>query len=375
MMVEDQQEIIDFLSTPSTYGADISHVERIDTHSASIFLAGDLAYKLKRAVRYDYLDFSTREVRRAMCDAEVALNRRTAPRLYLGVRAVTREANGRLSLEGHGPPVDWLVCMVRFDQAALLNALAAAGALDLDLMPRLATADRRPAPVRGATHRLRRPREPLVGDRGNAAGLAEHGAGLLDRADCDRLDTEARAALARHRERLEDRRGSGWVRACHGDLHLRNIVLIDGHPTLFDAVEFNDQISCIDVLYDVAFLLMDLWRLRLRAHANALFNEYLAATSQLEAVIAPAPLPLVPIRSAGKDQRHGDPSAIGPGRPTAPGGLRARLPRARAGAPAAGVPAAHRRWRVVRLGQIHAGETSGARTLAPRQEPSCCEAT
>src|SRR5512134_1754367 len=123
MIVEDQHEIIDFLSAPSAYGDEVTHVDRIDTHSASIFLAGRDAYKLKRAVRYDYLDFSTREVRRTACEAEVALNRRTAPRLYLGVVAVTRERDGRLALAGQGTPVDWLVHMARFDQAALLDAL------------------------------------------------------------------------------------------------------------------------------------------------------------------------------------------------------------------------------------------------------------
>ena len=284
MIVEDQREIIDFLSAPSTFGADIVHVERIDTHSASIFLAGDRAYKLKRAVRYDYLDFSTRDIRHAACEAEIALNRRTAPQLYLGVVAVTRDADGRLVLAGDGEPVDWLVHMARFDQSALLDGLAARGELDVGLMPRLAAA------IAGL-HQAAEPRTDHGGHaglswviEGNATGLAEHGGDLVDRADRDRLNTCARAALARGRDQLEDRRRTGWVRVCHGDLHLGNIVLIGDHPTLFDGVEFNDEISCIDVLYDVAFLLMDLWRLHLRAHANVLFNEYLAATAQFDAV-------------------------------------------------------------------------------------------
>ena len=88
---------------------------------------------------------------------------------------------------------------------------------------------------------------------------------------------------------LERRRESGLVRQCHGDLHLRNIVLLDGRPTLFDGVEFNDEISCTDVLYDLAFLLMDLWRRRLPRHANAVWNRYLAETGDLDGV------PLLPL--------------------------------------------------------------------------------
>jgi predicted kinase len=124
---------------------------------------------------------------------------------------------------------------------------------------------------------------------GNATGFVEQGAGILDPAACDRLTTDARAALERHAARLDDRRNRGMVRACHGDLHLRNICLLDGVPTLFDAVEFNDDISCVDVLYDLAFLLMDLWHRDLRTHANRVFNEYLARMSD------PGGLPLLAV--------------------------------------------------------------------------------
>src|SRR5262249_39443797 len=110
---------------------------------------------------------------------------------------------------------------------------------------------------------------------GNASGFDEYGAGLLDAAACAALTAGSRAPLDRHAARLDGRRCAGLVRQCHGDLHLRNVVLVDGHPTLFDAIEFNDAIACTDVIYDVAFLLMDLWRRGLRGHANAVWNGYL----------------------------------------------------------------------------------------------------
>lgn len=287
MITEDQSRVLDYLGSPAAHGG--AAVERIDTHVSVVFLAGARAWKLKRAVRYDYLDYSTADRRRAMCEAEVRVNRRTAPVLYRGVSPVTRRADGSLSIGGVGPPVDWLVEMARFDQGGLFDRLAAAGRLPLELMSTLAraiaafhgAADRRTD--QGGWHAMRR-----VID-GNAAGFAEEGGGILDPATCARLTDRSRSALERNGVLLDQRRGAGDVRHCHGDLHLRNIVLRDGRPTLFDAIEFNDEISSTDVLYDLAFLLMDLWRLGLPQHANAVWNGYLAETADLGG------LPLMPL--------------------------------------------------------------------------------
>jgi aminoglycoside phosphotransferase family enzyme/predicted kinase len=280
MVTEDQSDVVAFLSSPATHGG--AAVERIETHASIVFLAGARALKLKRAVRYDYLDFSTPDRRRAMCEAEVRINRRTAPGLYQGVIAVTREADGGLALDGAGAPVDWLVAMARFDQEGLFDRLAARGALDLAVMRPLASAIAR-------FHRAAEPRRDHGGATGlawvidgNEAGFAEQGAGILDPAMAAVLTAEARASLAEVRVLADTRRDRGLVRQCHGDLHLRNIVLLDGLPTLFDAIEFNDEIACTDVLYDLAFLLMDLWRRGLPAHANAVLNGYLAEAPDVE---------------------------------------------------------------------------------------------
>jgi aminoglycoside phosphotransferase family enzyme/predicted kinase len=280
MIVEDQQPVVDFLMTPATHGGAV--VERIDTHSAMVFLAGSRALKLKRAVRFDYLDFSTEPLRRATCEAEVRINRRTAPALYRGVVAVTREANGLLALGGSGTPVDWLVDMVRFDQDGLFDRLAARGALDLSLMRPLAAAI---AQFHLAAERRDDhgglPGMTWVVD-GNAAGFTDQGAGVLNPTLAAELSTSSRLELQRRGDVIERRRRDGFVRQCHGDLHLRNIVLLDGRPTLFDAIEFNDEIACVDVLYDLAFLLMDLWKRQLPRHANAVLNGYLAETKDPE---------------------------------------------------------------------------------------------
>jgi len=279
-----QAEIVAFLSRPDTFGPRAGPVDRIETHISIVWLAGDRAFKLKRAVRFDYVDFSTVALRRAACEAEMRLNRRTAPDLYVGVRAVTREADGSLALDGHGTPVDWLVEMARFDQSALFDRLAEANRLDLGLMGDLAAAIARlHANARVRCDHGGRAGMAWVAD-GNALGLLEQGGGALDPGVCARVASDTQAALAAHAARLDTRRRGGLVRECHGDLHLRNICLLHGVPTLFDGVEFNDDISCIDVLYDLAFLLMDLWRRQLRAHANVVFNEYLGRTADVDAL-------------------------------------------------------------------------------------------
>jgi aminoglycoside phosphotransferase family enzyme/predicted kinase len=283
----DQSDVLAFLASPSTHRG--AAVERIETHASVVFLAGARAWKMKRAVRYDYLDFSTLDRRLAMCEEELRRNRRTAPHLYRRIVAVTRSRDGALEIGGAGTPVEWLIEMIRFDQRALFDQLAARGALDPPLMIALAaaiarfhaTADRRPDHGGAAAMKA-------IVD-GNIDGLAEYGAGFLDPAIRDALARGWLAHLARHGPLLDRRRHDGFVRQCHGDLHLRNIVLLHGEPTLFDAIEFNDDIACCDIFYDLAFLLMDLWRHRLRAQANTLWNGYLGTADDLGG------LPLLPL--------------------------------------------------------------------------------
>ena len=282
MITEDQSPVIDFLAAPATHGG--LAVERIDTHASIVFLAGARAYKLKRAVRFDYLDFSSSQRRRRLCEAEVRLNRRTAPSLYRGVLAVTRQDDGSYALGGNGSPVDWVVEMNRFAQEALFERLAAAGALGIELMAPLAAAI--------ASFHTSAEHRPDHGGKagmswvvdGNATGFGEFGRSCLDPSTASRVIDDARRELDCRAETLDRRREAGFVRQCHGDLHLRNIVLLDGRPTLFDGVEFNDEISCTDVFYDLAFLLMDLWRRGLPRHANNVLNRYLTETADFDGV-------------------------------------------------------------------------------------------
>ena len=275
-----QAGVLERLADPDLYPDRPDRVERIDTHTAHVFLAGDHAYKVKREVRYTFLDYSTLERRRLACEAEVRLNRRTAPALYLGVKPVTRDPSGRLALDGHGPPVEWLVVMRRFPDDALLDRIAAAGGLTTTLAVRLADAvavfhaRAVPTPHEGGHAGM----ADVTSDNGRALAAAGD---VLPRATVAAVNAACDRALEVGATLLEARRAGGFVRQLHGDLHLRNIVLLDGTPTLFDAIEFNEAFACIDVWYDLAFLLMDLLARRLALEANALFNHYLLRTSDV----------------------------------------------------------------------------------------------
>lgn len=283
-MPDDQQEVIAFLSQPSSYGGSGSEkVDRIETHASIVFLIGPTALKLKKKVRYAYLDYSTIALRRRFCEAELQLNRRTAPQLYRRVRAITREADGRLAFDGDGPALDWVVEMARFDQAKLFSSLAESGGLTHSLLEDLVQQI-------VAFHHDAEP----VHDLGGAAGVEEviaindrslRAAGLST-GSVDQVRDLSQQALARTRLLLDRRRDEGKVRRCHGDLHLGNICLVAGRPTLFDGIEFNDSIACIDTLYDFAFLLMDLCQRGMTSEANLIFNRHLDLSGDVEGLAA-----------------------------------------------------------------------------------------
>jgi aminoglycoside phosphotransferase family enzyme/predicted kinase len=279
--VQDTQDgVIAFLRRPASYGLAEGTVETIETHISIVFLAGEHAYKLKRAVKYPYLDFSTPDLRRAACEAELTLNRRTAPELYLEVRALGRVPDETVGWGEGGTALDWVVVMRRFEQHQLLDRMARAGGLSAPLMLDLAA---QIAAFHGAAEA--RP------DRGGGAVMAEvarTNIGILrDRrsagfpaARIDALATRLHEELARCAALLDERRARGKVRRCHGDLHLGNICLFDGKLLLFDALEFSEAIASVDVLYDFAFLLMDLMHRGQRDLANLALNRYLDLTGE-----------------------------------------------------------------------------------------------
>jgi uncharacterized protein len=283
-----QQDVLVFLADPATYGGKAEKVRRIDTHAASVFLAGARVLKVKRAVRFPFLDFSTLEKRKRACEAEIEVNRRLAPQLYRGVVAITRETDGRLAIGGDGEPVEWAVDMARFDENRTLDHLA--HEIDDNLADALgrAVADaHETAPVVDA--------EAWIKALGSyidehVEAFREH-PNIFPAADIAILAEKSRAHYQRIVPLLRQRGKCGLIRRIHGDLHLGNIALIDGRPVLFDAIEFSDVIASGDVLYDLAFLLMDLVERKLPQAANTVLNRYLAETRRDGDLDALAALP------------------------------------------------------------------------------------
>ena len=274
----DQQETNAFLRA-------LEPCAQITTHASHVFLYPTRALKLKRALRYPYLDFSTPEKRIADCERELAINRRFTPRLYLGLRRITR-ANGALQFDGAGEVVDGVVEMRRFRDEDLLSRVVEEDRATPALITALAG-------VIAASHAVAQ----VAGEGGaQAVGrvLALNEAALratppVAPERIEALAARLRATLARHAALLDARQARGCVRRCHGDLTLRNICLYEGEPALFDALEFDEALATIDVLYDLAFPLMDLWRMGARGLANLLFNRYFDARDEVDG------LPLLPL--------------------------------------------------------------------------------
>lgn len=275
---DPQREVIAFLSDPATYEPRPDTVERIDTHGAHVFAAGTEVFKIKRAVRYPYMDFSTLEKRRAACAREYEINAPSAPSIYKGVVALTRTKDGKLVIGGPGEAVEWAVHMARFREEDVLVNRISRCPLSADEAKSLAdavVASHARAPAITSP-----PEEATIGHiASNVLSALRSLFGTSDPnllALTEGLTREAGAV----RDLLFRRARDGHVRRCHGDLHLANIVFLDGKPTLFDAIEFDETLATTDVLYDLAFLLMDLDHLGHRPSAHVILNRYIWARQE-----------------------------------------------------------------------------------------------
>ena len=308
---QSQEAVFRFLADPRTHGLS-EPVGRVDTANAVVFLAGPDAYKVKRAVKFPFMDLSTLDKRREACEAEIAVNRAWR-RQFISRRCRSRDRAGRSRSGG----------TARSSNGSSICA-------DSTRTPRSTGSPNGAASRTRSSTRWRSPirrshaRAPLR-DAARASARARD----LHRAERRRLRRAARSLRPADRAQANPRfaacvrdrtpgpaqaRRAGFVRRCHGDLHLRNIALIDGEPTLFDAVEFSDEIASGDVLYDLAFLLMDLEERGLRAAANRLFNRYLAPEPP-DALTGLVALPLflslraairAKVEAAGADRLEGE---------------------------------------------------------------------
>ncbi len=246
---------------------------RVETHGARVFIGPTEAIKIKRPVAFAYMDFSTLDKRAAACSREMEINQLFAPDLYLGLVSITREADGRLVLNGAGAEVERGVRMRAFPADAALDHIAALGPLPPHLAVALgdmvaALHQTAPAAEAGRGRPI-----PLIRERLLASAQAR--SDVLGADAVARLEAATAALLPSASAILDARRAAGCLRRCHGDLHLGNIVLRQGKPMAFDAIEFDEELATVDPIYDLAFLLMDLIQGGQHSAATLVLNRYL----------------------------------------------------------------------------------------------------
>jgi uncharacterized protein len=242
----DEGALVDWLKSQSE--------RTIETTCARIFLASEAAWKVKRNADLGYVDFRTVERRKWALDRELVFNKSSAPDIYRRVRAITREADGRLAWDGAGEPVEYALEMRRFDDRAVLsNDPSVVDGAMAEQLGRTVARLHAEAPLRPEGGY-----SALAFTVSSNARLFEELKGRLDPARVDLLVGLTAAELERQQPMLEARGRAGFARRCHGDLHLANILIEDGAPVLFDCIEFNDLLSDLDIQFDLAFLLMDL---------------------------------------------------------------------------------------------------------------------
>jgi uncharacterized protein len=275
---------LDSIHDPATYPHPVSEIQLLETHISWVVLTGDWAYKLKKPVDFGFVNFTTLELRRAACVEEVRLNRRTAPALYDGVVPLAMDVDGP-QFGGSGAVIEYAVRMKQFKQDGLLERCLARGELTVSIIDQLAheiAELHRTAAVAESDKDFGEP--SLIRDAVEACVASLQKAPLSEqsqqdltsvtnwiRTECDRLNPTFIA-----------RKQKGWVRECHGDLHLGNLVLYRGAPTIFDCLEFNPQLRWIDVFSDIAFLVMDLQDHNAASLASRVLNEWLERIGDYE---------------------------------------------------------------------------------------------
>ena len=278
--------LIKALQNPELYDHPVREFQVLETHISWVILTGDYAYKIKKPMDFGFLDFSTLDRRKHFCGEELRLNKRLADSLYLDVLPITGSAETP-ALGGSGEAFEYAIRMRQFGQDGLFDKQQERGALDPEQLTSLA---RQVA----AFHETLPPvaiDKPLGTPDAVFAGMQENfdqirpmidDKALLDQ--LDNLEAWTRATFERCQPLIEKRHADGFVRECHGDLHLANITVHDGDVTVFDCIEFSEPFRWIDVINDLAFLLMDLESRGENRLANLVLNHYLEYRGDFQAL-------------------------------------------------------------------------------------------
>ncbi len=255
----DHATLVESLKAPTFYDHPVESVEYLQTHISSLFLTGEFAYKLKKPIDFGFLDFSTPELRQRYCEAELSLNRRLAPSMYLRVTPITL-TSGNPTLGGEGEAVDWLVVMRQLDGRRLGPEVLEAGELTGDLID--AVVDKlvpfyQQADTGPGIDNFGQPEEFKINTDENFAQTANFVGRALDRQHYEDIREYTKRFFVINRELFLRRVSQGRIRDCHGDLHLGNI-FFEQEPTIFDCIEFNERFRYSDIAVDLAFFFMDL---------------------------------------------------------------------------------------------------------------------
>jgi aminoglycoside phosphotransferase family enzyme len=269
------EDKVAFLQRPDSYPDCPQQVDTIETHMSWVFLTERHAYKLKKPVHYDFLDFSTIAARHADCAAELSLNRRLAPDVYLGLVPLTLDAEGKLRLEGPGEAVDWLVQMRRLPPERMLDSLLQAGTVsETDirrLAARLASFYRASPPLgMGATEYRERLAHSVLD---TWMALAEPAFGLAQ-TQVDAIHEAQLSFLTHHSALLEER--AARVVEGHGDLRPEHVCLEDA-PVVIDCLEFEREFRLVDPADELAFLALECERLGAHQVGEAILAAYAVA--------------------------------------------------------------------------------------------------
>lgn len=280
------QALIAALQDPSRYPHPVDGFRVIETHISWVILTGPYAYKIKKPVDFGFLDFTTLEARRHFCEQELRLNQRLAPDLYLEVLPVTGSADAPV-LGGSGEPIEYVLRMREFPQAQLLAQVQARGELQdshIDAMAEQIARFHRETPCVADDHPLNSPEAVVAPMRQNFEQIRPLLGDAQDLRQLDALEAWTEASIARLQPLLQERCRKGFIRECHGDLHLGNATLLDGRVVLFDCIEFNEPFRLIDIASDAAFLAMDLEDRGLRSQARRFLNGWLEHSGDYDAL-------------------------------------------------------------------------------------------
>lgn len=279
-----ENPLIKNLQNTAIYNHSVKNFKLLETHISWVILTGQYAYKIKKPVDFEFLNYSTLEKRKYYCEEEIRLNQFLAPELYCEVVKITGNlANPQIN--GSGAAIEYAVKMREFSQDNLFSELQKRQQLDTNLIEKLA--------LQIAAFHLKTP----VAEKDSVYGTPQHVHApvvqnfdqilpllteVSDKQQLDRLQTWSEAQFKQHQGLLQQRKDQGFIRDCHGDLHLGNIIVFNQKPLLFDRIEFNEDFRWTDVIADIAFLAMDLEEHKEFELAKTLLNTYFDTTGDYQ---------------------------------------------------------------------------------------------